>query len=164
MAISKKSDSPKPLNDNAERGYGKPPKENQFKKGMSGNPSGRPKKDKVFKSMSCILREKLLREIEVTVNGKPRKMLMLEAVIAKQEMSALQGNVQSAKLLLALGEKHIPGNLSIQELMEGRSVFEWTPEQEARFTEAMILEGHKPDNDGGEPDNEGVVSDKKPIL
>ena len=33
-------------NENYEVGYGKPPKANQFQKGQSGNPSGRPKKMK----------------------------------------------------------------------------------------------------------------------
>jgi hypothetical protein len=33
-----------------EIGYGKPPKRSQFKKGISGNPSGRPKKPSDFAS------------------------------------------------------------------------------------------------------------------
>ena len=54
-----------------EVGYGKPPKGTQFKKGQSGNPSGRPKKDKVFKAVSRMIREHLLEEIKGSMNGKP---------------------------------------------------------------------------------------------
>jgi hypothetical protein len=161
MTIIKKSDSPKPLNDNFECGYGKPPKDKQFKKGVSGNPSGRPKKDIKFKSLSRMVRDNFLREVKVTVNGKPCKMRMMEAVIAKLEMNALQGNVQAAKLLLALGAKHIPDNLTIQELMEGREIFEWTPEDIERFSKENILKG--PEEAVG-LDDVGDEPDEKPVL
>ena len=134
-------------NDGADRneprdvGYGKPPKDKQFQKGRSGYPSGRPKQHKKFKSVSRVLRETLLVEVEGLVNGKRSKMLRLEAIIARQVASALQGNVQSAKFLLALADKHIPNNLSLEELMEGRSVFEFTPEDADRFSKARLMEG-----------------------
>jgi hypothetical protein len=67
-----------------EVGYGKPPKGTQFKKGQSGNPSGRSKKDKAFKPLSRIVREFLLEEIEGSMNGKLCKMPRLQAVIGKQ--------------------------------------------------------------------------------
>jgi hypothetical protein len=41
--------------DDYEIGYGKPPKSGQFKKGISGNPSGRPKKP--TDSVSVLMRE-----------------------------------------------------------------------------------------------------------
>lgn len=138
--------------DNAKKGgYGKPPKDKQFQKGKSGNPSGRPKKDKMFKSVSRVLRESLLEEVEAVVNGKPRKMLRLEAVVAKQVSNALQGNVQAAKFVLSLAETHIPAHRSLEELMEGRSVFEFTEEEAARFSKKRMVEGM-------------VLPDKKPVL
>jgi Family of unknown function (DUF5681) len=164
MAIIKKSASSKALNDNSEVGYGKPPKTKQFKKGTSGNPSGRPKKDKIFKSMDRILRDSLLREIEVSVNGKSRKMLMMEAIVAKQEQMALQGNTQAAKFVILLGEKHIPQNLSIAELMEGRQPFEGGPELFARFDKAMLLADRAAEEEGVDLGDGGDGLDEEPIL
>lgn len=135
-------------------GYMKPPKDKQFQKGRSGNPGGRPKRDTMFKSVSRVLRDSLLVEIEGSVNGKRSKMLRLEAIIARQVASALQGNIQSAKFLLSLADKHIPNNLSLKELMEGRPVFEFTKEEAARFTNAKLMEGMEP----------VVAMDEQPVL
>src|SRR4051812_32034706 len=92
-------------------GYGKPPKGSQFQKGRSGNPSGRPKKDKVFKSMERLLRECLLGEIVVAVNGRQHTMSRMEAIATKQVQLAMQGDHRSAKLILQMGEKYIPRKL-----------------------------------------------------
>ena len=81
-------------------------------------------------------------------------MLRLEAIIARQVASALQGNIQSAKFLLSLADKHIPNNLSLKELMEGRPVFEFTKEEAARFTNAKLMEGMEP----------VVAMDEQPVL
>ena len=99
-----------------------------------------------------VVRERLLGEVEVLVNGKKCKMLRLEAVVAKQVSSALNGNTQAAKLLLLLAEKYIPTHRSLAELMERRPVFEWTPEEEARFDKVVLLEGAE------------QPKDKKPVL
>ena len=157
MTTTNKSGSSKLANAAFEVGYGKPPKDKQFKKGQSGNPSGRPKKDKMFKSLSRVLRDCLLEMVEGSINGKPRKMLGLEAIVAKQKSMALQGNIQAAKFLLSLAERHIPTHLSIEELMNGRPVFEWTPEEEARFTKAALSKHIASANKEVEPDEKQVL-------
>jgi hypothetical protein len=122
-------------------GYRKPPKATQFQKGKSGNPKGRPKGRSKFKSLSRILRDSLLEEIEVVANGKRRKMLRLETVVAKQFAQAMNGNPQSAKFLIGLAEKHLPANLSMEELMGDRAVFDWTPEDEKAISKTRLLKG-----------------------
>jgi hypothetical protein len=82
-----------------EIGYGKPPKSGQFKKGISGNPSGRPKKPSDF--LSALLRE-ANSEVPITEKGK-RKVVKMIDVVAKQVMTkAATGNIQAQRLLYKL--------------------------------------------------------------
>ena len=70
-----------------EVGYGKPPKETQFKKGQpSANPKGRPKGSKSWKTL---LDEELNREITISVNGKPEKVTMKQAIVRREVQKAL---------------------------------------------------------------------------
>ena len=55
-------------------GYGRPPKQNQFKPGKSGNPTGRPKGSRNLKTD---LQEELQKEVKVTEGNK-------QAVVSKQ--------------------------------------------------------------------------------
>jgi hypothetical protein len=66
--------------DDYEVGYRKPPKNNQFQKGISGNPTGRPKKAAEFHSIFMRESESLMTIID---NGQRRRISKLEA-IAKQ--------------------------------------------------------------------------------
>jgi hypothetical protein len=52
-----------------EVGYGKPPKSGQFKKGISGNPSGRPKKPSDFLS---VLMKELESKVTIHESGKAK--------------------------------------------------------------------------------------------
>ncbi len=77
-------------------GYRKPPKSGQFKKGVSGNPSGRPKKQSDF--LSALLRE-ANSEVLITEKGKRKVVKMIE-VVAKQVIAkAATGNIQAQRLL-----------------------------------------------------------------
>jgi len=76
-------------------GYGKPPKQFQFQKGQSGNPLGRPKKNKT----NVELLNELL-DVKVLVNGKPiskREALMLSIV-----NDAIKGKASARNTILAL--------------------------------------------------------------
>ena len=60
-----------------EVGYGIPPKNTRFKKGQSGNPRGRPKGAKSWKTL---LEEVLNERITVVINGKPRRITKKRAL------------------------------------------------------------------------------------
>jgi hypothetical protein len=92
--MSKENETP-----DYEIGYGKPPKSGQFKKGVSGNPSGRPKKPTDF--LSALLRE-ANSEVPINENGKQKKAKKIE-VVAKQVMNkAASGSIQAQRLLFKL--------------------------------------------------------------
>jgi hypothetical protein len=72
-----------------EVGYGRPPEHSKFKKGQSGNRSG---KRRGTKNLSTITKEVLQEPISIVENGKPRKITKLEALFRVQLDLALKGN------------------------------------------------------------------------
>jgi hypothetical protein len=84
-------------NANYKTGYGRPPKERQFKPGQSGNPKGRPKG---VKNTMTLLREILDRKVEVRIGSTVRKISVREAILTRFAESALKGDTKSAGFLL----------------------------------------------------------------
>lgn len=92
-------------------GYCKPPKNGQFKKGQSGNPSGRPRKlppdersadrDQVARDVLGIME----RDVPLTINGKKVTISTAEFLILKLVEKAKNGDFRSNRLLLTLWEK-----------------------------------------------------------
>jgi hypothetical protein len=78
-------------------GYGRPPREHQFKPGQSGNKRGRPKGSK---NEATIISELLNRRIDIRQNGSVRKITLLEGILLKFAEDALKGNPKSAAFLL----------------------------------------------------------------
>jgi hypothetical protein len=82
-------------NENYEVGYGKPPKSTRFKKGASGNPSGRPKKLLDFD-------EEFLREarspITIHENGCSRRIAKHKAVIKQLVNNAIKGSSSGLRM------------------------------------------------------------------
>lgn len=79
-------------------GYRKPPKKNRFKKGTSGNPGGRPKKDRAGSDAASIL-ERICQE-EYTVGG--RKMTPIEITFRSIANKAMHGDAGAARDLIRL--------------------------------------------------------------
>jgi hypothetical protein len=76
-----------------------PPIETQFKPGRSGNPKGRPRGRR---NTRTILEHVLGESISLRLDGKPRTVSMLEAIVYAQAANATQGDARSAGLLLSL--------------------------------------------------------------
>lgn len=82
-----------------EVGYGRPPKAGRFIRGKSGNPKGRPKKQK---DLSEILRSVAFRPMTIRENGKTRKVPAIEAHFMKLMNKALEGDAKAGNQILRL--------------------------------------------------------------
>lgn len=83
-------------------GYGKPPKEYQFKPGQSGNPKGRPP-DK--RNMKRALRDVLTEDIEVVDNGQRVTISKQDALMRMLVAKALKGDRHAYRMVIELSAK-----------------------------------------------------------
>lgn len=153
--MSDKEEQPgAPCPDSYQVGYGKPPKQSQFKKGQSGNPKGRPRATEANKPVASIIRRMLSEEVKVLVNGKKRKMTKLEAAIETLFAMVRKGDLGAIKYLIGLGDKHIAPLNPLVELAGGRPLFTFTKQEAARFSKEKLTDGmvipdtYKDDEDG----------------
>ena len=80
-----------------EVGYKRPPRHTRFKKGRSGNPKGRPKGAKDFKTE---LTEELYQPIRIREDGRPLTVSRQRAILKIMSAKALQGDMRAANLIL----------------------------------------------------------------
>jgi hypothetical protein len=80
-------------------GYKHPPQEHQFRRGQSGNPNGRPKGTRNFKSE---LREELNELIRVRDGDREIEVSKQRALIKRLVASAIEGNERAAATLLGI--------------------------------------------------------------
>jgi len=79
-----------------EIGYGKPPKEKQFKEGQSGNSKGR---SKGSKNVYTLLEEILNQKIALKENGKDIKISKKAAMLMQLTNKAIKGDVRAISVL-----------------------------------------------------------------
>jgi hypothetical protein len=99
-----------------EIGYQKPPKANQFVKGQSGNPSGRPKG---------------ARKVTITENNSQRKVSKLEVATMQLVNKAAAGDQNSIRLLLQL----VPG---IEAIINSTGATSLSNEQDQKVLAEML--------------------------
>jgi hypothetical protein len=80
-------------------GYKHPPQEHQFRRGQSGNPDGRPKGARNFKSE---LREELSELIRVREGDREIEVSKQRALIKRLVASAIEGNERASATLLGI--------------------------------------------------------------
>jgi len=84
-------------------GYKRPPVKTQFKKGASGNPKGRPKGVRNFRTD---VKETLAQPVQVTEAGRSRSISTQRAGLERLRQKALQGDDRALDKLLQLAERH----------------------------------------------------------
>ena len=86
-------------------GYGSPPEEHRFKKGVSGNPRGRPRRtgtkgEDAWSDLYDVTAAELGRTLKVTVGGKDRRMSVTQAILRNLANEALKGDREASRILL----------------------------------------------------------------
>lgn len=77
--------------------YGRPPVETRWKKGESGNPRKKPRRQE---NIIEILDRLLLSPVNVTLNGETKRVSALEAIISQLQVKEMSGNASATRILL----------------------------------------------------------------
>ena len=80
-----------------EVGYKKPPRHTRFQPGRSGNPKGRPKASKNFKT---VFERELNHRIAIAENGRSKKVSKRDAIAKRLVNGAVNGDLKAAQVVL----------------------------------------------------------------
>ena len=82
--------------DDYEVGYAKPPKQHQFQKGQSGNPSGR---SKGARNLKTIIDDVFSEPVRLRREGSVTEVPMVEAILRSMASKAAKGDVAAFRAL-----------------------------------------------------------------
>ena len=97
------------MRDDDEVGYGKPPKATRFKKGQSGNPKGRPKGSRNFKTDVIATLE---APVQLKEKGRVKTVATQQAALLRLREKALSGDGRALDRLLDLARTYNDENLT----------------------------------------------------
>ena len=97
-------------------GYGKPPRHSRFKPGQSGNPKGRTKN---IKNFTTILKEELETLVEVTENGRRRKLSKGQLAIKALVLKAVKGDQRALAEIFRQVEKQSQQSKELEQTSPG---------------------------------------------
>jgi len=127
--------------DDHEVGYGKPPRQHQFKKGVSGNPRGRPKRPvtielkRSFNGFHDAFLKEMERHVPLREGGVAIELPTFEAVLRSISLAAIKGNTRAQKILIEqakLSHQEKLNEMTECILIVDRYKAEWEP----RFRQA----------------------------
>lgn len=88
-----------------EVGYGKPPREHQYPKGKSGNPSGSRGRKRGPTSFTEAMKAALLKKQTVIIDGKRRRMSRFEIMLEGLAGRAMQGDESARKEVIRMASQ-----------------------------------------------------------
>jgi hypothetical protein len=119
-------------------GFGKPPRHSRFKPGRSGNPAGRPPKDR-NSDLAAIIREVMGAPTQYREGGQTKAASRLVLAVRLLIKRAVEGDVRSAEALLKVrGHAKKYGDVGIQKIR----VKHWLPDRIGQTGEQKTLENH----------------------
>lgn len=101
---------------NSGSGYGKPPEEHKWKKGQSGNPSGRKKEAAPHLRMHEYLAEELRRCVPVNENGKQVQIPCAKLLARQIVVGGIKGKPKDTEIAMAQLSKF--GVFEDEEMLE----------------------------------------------
>ena len=118
MAKGKRGNSTYPV------GYKRPPRTTRFKPGVSGNPKGRPKG---AKSLTTAVNKELRAKVDVTENGKHKRITKQQALVKHLVNKAAGGDPKALPLIVKLTAS---GEDTETETREAEDVFDTATDRE----------------------------------
>jgi hypothetical protein len=119
--------------DDYEVGYRKPPKNTQFQKGISGNPTGRPKKSLDFD-------HELIREsksfMTINENGRKKRISKHRVVVKQFIKQAMTGSVPATRAYFDLYKEALE---KLASSAPQRSVDSWKEGNPRTFTDEQLM-------------------------
>jgi hypothetical protein len=135
--------------DEYEVGYGKPPRDSQFKKGQSGNKRGRPKG---VKNLKTDVVEELTEMVKMRVGDRALRISKQRALLKLLWLKGMKGDSRALNSLLGLllrilGLEGMPPDADIELTAEEREALELLKKQLREVTSASTIEVDRDDQE-----------------